>query len=202
MAEEETIKEAMEVLESVSAESSAPEADGNTAADELIQERASEPSPENESEVRIKAAEDKCKEYYDRLLRVSAEFENYKKRSAREADNFRKFANESILKDFLPVVDNLERAIQSSANIGEDGKSCISEGVELTLKEILRVLERYGVKPVEAVGKPFDPLFHEAVMQEVSDEMTENTVLKEFQKGYALHERLLRPAMVVVSKKA
>ena len=206
MAEEETIKEALDVLESVNAESSAPEADGNTAADELIQERedqkASEPSPENEPEVRIKAAEDKCKEYYDRLLRVSAEFENYKKRSAREADNFRKFANESILKDFLPVVDNLERAIQSSANIGEDGNSCISEGVELTLKEILRVLERYGVKPVEAVGKPFDPVFHEAVMQEVSDETPENTVLKEFQKGYALHERLLRPAMVVVSKKA
>lgn len=197
MAEEETIKEASDVLESVNAESSA-----NTAEDELIQERASEPSPENESELRIKAAEDKCKEYYDRLLRVSADFENYKKRSAREADNFRKFANESILKDLLPVVDNLERAIQSSANIGEDGKSCISEGVELTLKEILRVLERYGVKPVEAVGKPFDPVFHEAVMQEVSDEVPENTVLKEFQKGYALHERLLRAAMVAVSKKA
>ncbi|NJL58484.1 MAG: nucleotide exchange factor GrpE, partial [Desulfobacteraceae bacterium] len=149
MAEEETIKEVLEVSDSVNAESSAPEADGNTVADELIQEqedqKPSEPSPENESEVRVKAAEDKCKEYYDRLLRVSAEFENYKKRSAREADNFRKFANESILKDLLPVVDNLERAIQSSANISEDGKSCISEGVELTLKEILRVLERYGV---------------------------------------------------------
>ncbi len=205
MAEEETIKEALEVLESVNAESSAPEA-GSTAADELIQERedqkSSESSPENESEVRIKAAEDRCKEYYDRLLRVSAEFENYKKRSAREADNFRKFANESILKDLLPVVDNLERAIQSSANISEDGKSCISEGVELTLKEILRVLERYGVKPVDAVDKPFDPGFHEAVMQEISEEIPENTVLKEFQRGYALHERLLRPAMVVVSKKA
>ena len=136
MAEEETIKEASDVSESVNAESSA-----NTAEDELIQEQAAEPSPENESEVRIKAAEDKCNEYYERLLRVSAEFENYKKRSAREADSFRKFANESILKDFLTVVDNLERAIQSSANIGEDGKSCISGSVfrEATRRSIRRI---------------------------------------------------------------
>lgn len=207
MAEEETIKEAPEVSESVESESYVPEITENIVQDEVIQEhedqqKPSEPSPENESEAQIKAAEAKSKESYERLLRVSAEFENYKKRSAREADNFRKFANESILKDLLSVADNLERAVQSSSEVGEDGKSCIAEGVELTLKEILRVLERYGVKSIDAVGKPFDPAFHEAMMQEINEELAENTVLKEFQKGYTLHERLLRPAMVIVSKKA
>jgi molecular chaperone GrpE len=133
------------------------------------------------------------------MLRISAEFENYKKRSARETESFRKFANDSILKDLLPVVDNMERAIQSTA-ASEQASGCILEGVDLTLKEILRVLERYGVKPVEAQGKPFDPAIHEAVMQEESEEFPENTVLKEFQRGYMLHDRLLRPAMVVVSK--
>lgn len=207
MAEEETIKEAPEVSESVESESYVPEITENIVQDEVIQEhedqqKPSEPSPENESEDQIKAAEAKSKESYERLLRVSAEFENYKKRSAREADNFRKFANESILKDLLSVADNLERAVQSSSEVGEDGKSCIAEGVELTLKEILRVLERYGVKSIDTVGKPFDPAFHEAMMQEINEEIAENTVLKEFQKGYTLHERLLRPAMVIVSKKA
>lgn len=207
MAEEEILKEAPEVSESVESEPYIPEITENIVEDEVVQEhedqqKLSEPSPENESEARLKAAEARSKESYERLLRVSAEFENYKKRSARETDNFRKFANESILKDLLSVADNLERAVQSSSEVGEDGKSCIAEGVELTLKEILRVLERYGVKSIDSVGKPFDPAFHEAMMQEINEELNENTVLKEFQKGYTLHERLLRPAMVIVSKKA
>jgi molecular chaperone GrpE len=155
-------------------------------------------SSENTAEDQIRAAQEKTKEYYERMLRISAEFENYKKRSARETDSFRKFANESILKDLLPVVDNLERAISSSAAAGSE--QCITEGVDLTLKEILRVLARYGVTPVEAQGKPFDPSIHEAVMQQESEEVPENTVLTEFQRGYTLHERILRPAMVVVSK--
>ncbi|HAO19413.1 MAG: nucleotide exchange factor GrpE [Desulfobacteraceae bacterium IS3] len=156
-------------------------------------------SSENTAEDQIKAAHEKTKEYYERMLRISAEFENYKKRSAREMDSFRKFANESILKDLLPVVDNLERAISSSA-AAQGADQCITEGVDLTLKEILRVLARYGVNPVEAQGKPFDPGIHEAVMQQESEEVPENTVLTEFQRGYTLHERILRPAMVVVSK--
>jgi molecular chaperone GrpE len=156
-------------------------------------------SSENTAEDQIKAAHEKTKEYYERMLRISADFENYKKRSARETDSFRKFANESILKDLLPVVDNLERAISSSA-AAQGADQCITEGVDLTLKEILRVLARYGVNPVEAQGKPFDPGIHEAVMQQESEEFPENTVLTEFQRGYTLHERILRPAMVVVSK--
>jgi molecular chaperone GrpE len=140
-------------------------------------------------------------QHYDRLLRVSAEFDNFKKRSAREADDFRKFANESLLKDLLLVVDNLERAI-TSANDSGDANSCVVEGVSMTRDEILKIFSKYGVSPVEAVGKPFDPTFHQAIMQEETDAHPENTVVSEMQKGYLLHDRLLRPAMVVVAKAA
>jgi molecular chaperone GrpE len=140
-------------------------------------------------------------QHYDRLLRVSAEFDNFKKRSTREAEEFRKFANEAILKDLLHVVDNLERAISSANETGE-ANACVVEGVQMTCGEILKVFSKFGVTPVESVGKPFDPAFHQAIMQEESSEHPENTVVSEMQKGYLLHDRLLRPAMVVVSKAA
>jgi molecular chaperone GrpE len=129
---------------------------------------------------------------------VSADFENYKKRSAREAAEFRKYANQALLKEMLPVVDNLELAINSTEGQRDIDKRLL-EGLELTRNEILKVFERFHVRPIEAVGKPFDPEFHEAVMREESDAVAENTVVSEFQKGYLIHERLLRPAMVVVA---
>lgn len=140
-------------------------------------------------------------QHYDRLLRVSAEFDNYKKRAAREADEFRKFANEALLKDLLHIVDNLERAIHS-ANENGDANACVVEGVCMTRDEILKIFSKYGVTLIEAVGKPFDPAYHQAVMQEETDAHPENTVVSEMQKGYLLHDRLLRPAMVVVAKAA
>ncbi len=162
------------------------------------QPEVEQPDAVNAVEERLKAAQEETKSLQDRLLRVSAEFENYKKRSARETDSFRKYANESLLKALLPVMDNLELAIQSSGE-EKSGSSCILEGVELTRKELLKVLEKFGVKSIDSVGKPFDPNFHEAAMQEPSDQYPENTVAREFQKGYLLHDRLLRPSMVVVS---
>lgn len=151
-----------------------------------------------EMEARYEAKEQEAKETYDRLLRVSADFENYKKRAARELDDFRKFANQSLLKEMLSVVDNLELAINSS-NDGEKPDQSLIEGLNLTLNEILKVFERFNVKPIEARGKNFDPAFHEAVMREETDDYPENTVISEFQKGYLIHDRLLRPAMVVVA---
>ncbi|MDM8552511.1 nucleotide exchange factor GrpE [Desulfobacterales bacterium HSG2] len=144
-------------------------------------------------------AEQEIKETQDRLLRVSAEFENYKKRSAREMEGFKKFANESLIKEMLPVVDNLERAIDSSGN-DNDNDGSIVEGVNMIRSDILKAFEKFGVKPIVSVGEPFDPGFHEAVMQEESEEHSENTVTKELQKGYTMNERLLRPSMVIVSK--
>jgi molecular chaperone GrpE len=129
---------------------------------------------------------------------VSAEFENYKKRSAREMEDFRKFANQNLIKDLLPIVDNLELALRSYDD-HENADSSLRDGIDLTLKEILKVFENHHVKPVEALGKTFDPKYHEAVMQEESDKHPENTVTNELQKGYLIHDRLLRPSMVVVA---
>jgi len=151
-------------------------------------------SPDEE----LDSARQEAKDNYDRFVRLSAEFENYKKRASREMGEFRKYANEMIIKALLPVVDNLERAIESSGD-DENVNSCVVEGVEMTLKEILKVFEQFEVKAVESLGQPFDPGFHEAMMREESDEHPENTVIKEFQKGYLMHDRLIRPAMVTVS---
>jgi len=135
----------------------------------------------------------------DRVLRLSAEFENYKKRKQRESDEFKKFANETIFRQLLTVVDNLERAIFSTKENSDEGG--LLEGVKLTHKEILKLFETFNVKPVEAENQPFDPNFHQAVTQEETDDFPENSVSKVLQKGYLLHDRLIRPAMVVVSKR-
>jgi molecular chaperone GrpE len=171
--------------------------------EEIKENGATGPSAEPEDaiaelqeQLQGKAAE--LKETHDRLLRVSAEFDNYKKRSARESSEFRKYANQALLKDLLPVVDNLDLAINSTGGQSEIEKSLL-EGLEITRKEILKVLEKYHVTPIEAVGRPFDPEYHEAAMRQESDEHAENTVISEFQKGYLIHDRLLRPAMVVVA---
>lgn len=152
-------------------------------------------------EEQLEEAKQESAQERDRLLRLSAEFENYKKRMNRQMDEFRKYANEALLMDLLSVVDNLERALSTSVeDAGEKIPGSLIEGVEMTLNEILKILTKFNVTPIEALEKPFDPVFHEAVMQEESDEQPENTVINEFQKGYLIHDRLLRPSMVVVSK--
>lgn len=153
----------------------------------------------NDLKEKLASAQEESKETYDRLLRISAEFENYKKRTAREITDFRKFANESILKEILVLVDNLERAVNSSDD-QSNTDSCVVEGVNLTINEIQKVFDKFSVKPIDALKKPFDPNFHEAVTQEETDDHPDNIVLKEFQKGYMIHDRLLRPSMVAVSK--
>jgi len=148
---------------------------------------------------RLESVEQELKDSHDRFLRVSAEFENYKKRAAREMNDFGKFANESFAKAMLPVVDNLDRAIESSSNDDHSIRSVV-EGVNMTLKEIRKIFEQFGVKPFESLGKTFDPALHQAVMQKETDNHPEKTILNELEKGYMMHDRLLRPAMVVVSK--
>lgn len=143
----------------------------------------------------------KAKESYDRLLRISAEFDNYKKRKMREIEEYRKYANEALIRELLSVVDNLERAVDSATTGKQKKDKSLIEGVGMTLKEILTIFEKFHVQPIDSVGKPFDPSFHQAMAQEETDKHPSNTVLKEFQKGYLIHDRLLRPAMVIVSKR-
>jgi molecular chaperone GrpE len=152
-----------------------------------------------ELEAKLEAKEKEAEEIYDRFLRASAEFDNFKKRASREMEEFRKFANQSLIKEMLSVVDNLELAMNST-----DGHKAIDkdllQGLVMTHKEILKVFEKFNVKPIDAKGQPFDPAFHEAVMQEETGDSPKNTVTNELQKGYMIHDRLLRPSMVVVAK--
>lgn len=156
--------------------------------------------PLKEMEEKVETLEKEAAENHDRLLRMAAEFDNYKKRATREMNDFRKFANENFAKALLPVVDSMDLAIESSSNDKHVNNSMV-EGVNMTLKEILKIFEQFGVKRFESIGNTFDPNLHQAVMQEETDKFPENTVSKELQKGFMIHDRLLRPAMVVVSKK-
>jgi molecular chaperone GrpE len=133
----------------------------------------------------------------DRLLRTAAEFDNYRKRMDRERRELSEYAAVEVVKDLLPILDNFERALQAPASPETES---LRKGVELIHKQLLDLLKRRGVKPIEALGQDFDPNFHEAVIHEVSDEHREGEVMQELQRGFLLGERLLRPAMVKVAK--
>ncbi|HCP14238.1 MAG TPA: nucleotide exchange factor GrpE [Peptococcaceae bacterium] len=134
----------------------------------------------------------------DRLLRLAAEFENYKARIEREKINLLKYAEENVLKELLPSLDNLDRAIEQGQNA--DDIQSLLEGIVMTRNGLLSTLEKFGLKPLACVGEPFDPNFHEALSMDSSDKVPQNHVLQEFQKGYMLKDRLIRPAKVIVSK--
>ena len=146
----------------------------------------------------LAAKTDEAKTNYDRYVRQVAEAENFKKRNARERDDAIRFANEALLKDILPVLDNLERAI-AHAGSGENGKSLV-HGVEMVLKGFLDLLSKFGVSQISAVGQPFDPSKHEAMAQVIISTQEPNTVVDELHKGYMFRDRLLRPALVSVAK--
>ncbi len=159
----------------------------------------SEDDPLKELQAKLEAKEKEAEDTYDRFLRISAEFDNYKKRSSREMVEYRKFANQSLIKEMLSVIDNLELAMNSTNGHKAIDKDLV-QGLEMTYKEILKVFEKFNVKPIDACGQPFDPTFHEAVMQEETNDSPKNTVVNELQRGYMIHDRLLRPSMVVVAK--
>lgn len=142
---------------------------------------------------------------HDKYVRLGAEFENYKKRSERERQSSVSFANERILTELLPVLDNMEHAVlaaQKGQASGEGGAelAAVVNGLNLVLKQFSAVLTKFGVSAFSAIGKEFDPNIHEAVAQRESESAAEGFVLEEYQKGYLLNDRLVRPARVVVAK--
>ena len=137
-------------------------------------------------------------ELQDKMLRMAAEFENYKKRMIRERESAFKYAEEGLLKELLPSIDNLERALAHQN--GSDNPKDMREGVDLTLKALLAATAKFGLTPIDSVGQPFDPNLHEALAMEESDTVPRQSVLREFEKGYFYKDRLLRAAKVVVSK--
>jgi molecular chaperone GrpE len=148
---------------------------------------------------KLEEKEKEAKDSYDRLLRTAADLENYKKRAAKDKEEWTKFANEDLMKAMLPFIDNLERAVDHAEKVMDTG--VMIEGVRLTLRQILQTLNRFGLAPFESVGKPFDPAMHEAMLVVESAQHEPNRVVEEFQKGYLLNDRLLRPATVSVSKR-
>lgn len=163
----------------------APEAEGAPGQDNLT--------------VELEKARSEAREAHDKLLRLAADFENQKKRLQREKEISLKYAEESLIKDLLPSLDNLERAMNQD-RAGENFSEKLLEGVEMTLRGLLNTLEKCGLQQLRSVGQPFDPNFHEALALEASTEVPEQMVLQEYEKGYLLKDRLLRAAKVVVSK--
>lgn len=150
----------------------------------------------------LEKAKEEIADLKDRMLRAAAENENFKKRVEREKQASLKYAGETIFREILPAVDNLERAIGQGVIEGADAQknlAALIEGVELTLKNLVNTLEKFEVKPVESVGKPFDPKNQEALTMDVSDSVPANHVITEYEKGYYYKDRLLRAAKVVVS---
>jgi molecular chaperone GrpE len=137
-------------------------------------------------------------ENYARLMRLAADMENLKKRQERERADLLQFANENLVKELLPVVDNLERALAHGRQ--SEAPEALLEGIEMVYQGFLKALERFGVTPLDSLGHPFDPAFHNAVMQEAAPDLPDCSVIKELQKGFLMNQRLLRPAMVVVAR--
>lgn len=148
---------------------------------------------------KISEIQESVEKNFDLYLRSQAEMENLKKRFKKEKEDLVKYSNESLIKRLLTVMDNLQNAITHSRD--KKALKALGEGVELTLKGLMDALEKAGLEQVKAEGEPFDPNFHEAVSELEDDALEPGTVLQELQKGYNLNQRLIRPAMVVISKR-
>jgi molecular chaperone GrpE len=165
---------------------------------EAAPETAAPPADVAELADALKEKTREAEENYERLLRLAAEMENLKKRQERERADLLQFANENLIKELLPVVDNLELALDHGRQL--EAPAPLLEGLERVQQGFLKALAKFGVTPLKAVGQNFDPAFHNAVLQEEAPEIPDCTVLKELQKGYLLQNRLIRPAMVVVAR--
>jgi len=140
-------------------------------------------------------------EMKDKYLRLYAEFDNYRKKTQKNKEDLARFANESLVYDLLPAIDSLDMALSHASEGNGEAFHALREGVENTLRELMRVLGKGGLKPIEATGRPFDPAFHHAMSLVEKTDMESNMVVEEFRKGYMFHEKVLRPSLVSVSKR-
>ena len=161
-------------------------------------EKAEKPGAELEAQIR--AAEEEAKNHYDKLLRVMAEFENFKKRMEREKSEHLQYSNEKVLADMLPVLDDFDRILDHIPKDHSKDVDNLAHGIELVRKNMLAALGKHGLAEVEALNQPFDPNVHEAVSTAPSEDIAPDTVIEVHRNGYTLGERLLRAAMVTVSK--
>ena len=187
--------------EETAAEQAAPEAEEHSAAEEAAEAAADATAAADEigeAELTVETLQEELAAARDATLRAAAEAQNARRRAEQDVEKARKFALERFAGDLLPVVDNLERALEAAAEAPEG--NAIAEGVDLTLRSLLDVLGRFSIEQVDPAGEPFDPQLHEAMTMVPNPELEPNTVMDVMQKGFTLNGRLLRPARVVVSK--
>lgn len=184
-----------------SKKTAAPEPENVTkSAQEIPAGETTEPvDPLFELQNEVAAAKAEASKNWDLYLRERADLENARKRHQREKEDAIRFANDRLLKEMIPVLDNLERAVEHAGQAGVENQGLL-EGVNMTISQFRKALEDFGVKPIKAIGDVFDPNLHQAMGQVESAEQAPNTVVTEFQKGYLLHDRLLRPSLVMVAK--
>ena len=191
MKKHEPIHDTVEINAAPAAAQNAPNDEASTSAEPVTPEAHIQ-----QLEEQLATKEKECRENWDRFLRERADLENFRKRASREKEELLNYCTKSLIEEILPVVDNLERAL---THVSEDGDSAVVEGIRMTHCMLLAALKKFGVTAVETAGAPFDPAFHQAMAQVPTDQQPANTVVEEFQKGYLLKDRLLRPAMVSVS---
>lgn len=219
LAAEQTVEPASEDLDSDASEDLDPqEVTTDAAAEASDEDRKAEASQDDDTlfveedppeptdaqritqlEEKLLAAESASNALKGRLLRTAADYENFRKRSDREKEDLRKYGANKVVTDFLPIVDNLERAIAHGEK-GDEASGGLADGVRMVLRQFATQLEKFGVKGFDSLDEIFDPEKHEAVQQVEREDVPTNTVVEEFQRGYFIHDRLLRPAMVVVAK--
>lgn len=197
-AADETVEETMDEAgaEEVAEETPDPESDVKSDAESNAEKSAEEPEAQAPAGSKEKAFQDKVAALEDKVKRQMAEFDNFRKRTAKEKEQMFSMGEKNVIEKMLPVVDNFERGLAAVPENEKD--SAIVSGMEMVYKQLMKQLEDLGVKPIEAVGKEFDPNFHNAVMQVESDEFETGIVAQEFQKGYTYHDVVVRHSMVGV----
>jgi molecular chaperone GrpE len=168
------------------------------AAESLIPLEPATVTPEQLKELKERAA--KADENWERLLRTTADFDNFKKRAAREKQEAIKYANEGLLQKLVPVMEHLDMALAAPQTSGPENSQTLQTGVSMICQQFRGVLAEAGLEEIDALGKPFDPNLHEALSQQETPEVPEGQVVQQLRKGYKFRDRLLRPASVVVSK--
>lgn len=147
----------------------------------------------------VETIQAELEEIKDKYLRLYADFDNYRKKIQKDKEDLVKYANESLIYELLPAIDSLEMALKHTPEGGPEAVQSLKQGVENTLREMVRTLEKFGVKAIEALNKPFDPAYHHAMSQVERNDVESNTVVEEFRKGYLYKDKVLRPSMVAVS---
>ena len=179
---------------------SAPDPETQAAAEELAPLLLETVTPEQFEELKQRAA--KADEHWERLLRSTADFDNFRKRATRERQESIRFANEALLEKLIPVMDNFDMALAAAQNTQGEATQSLQTGINMIYQQFRQALADSGLEEIDATGKPFDPNFHEAVSQREESNVPEGQVVQQLRKGYKLRDRLIRPATVIIAKKS